>query len=132
MLKFKMEDERQLVFSSSEPEPWIDYSSDYPPSTAPVEQPWEQQEQSNKDEVTELAATIQELAISDEEGIDSHEQDDRDELPRTDEDSQCHGNVYGRPATVLDSDGDSDELDKADNDAGVYVQSLNQCSSSCV
>ena len=123
MHKFKMEDDRQQVFSSSEPF-CIEFPSDYSPSEALVEQPWEQQEESNKDEVTELTATIQELAISDDEEDDNHIREQDDELQRTDEESQC--NVYSRPSisnAILDSDKDSDsEMDKAaDNDTGMWL-----------
>ena len=94
MLKFKMEEENRPEFSSPvepevEPFQLIDYAS-VPDTVAPVEQRWEQQEKSNKDNVTELILRrMRRLAISSdkEEGNSHHERDD--EL-RTDEDSQCN------------------------------------------
>ena len=55
---FKMEEENRLESSSSvepevEPFSQINYAS-VPDTVAPVEQPWEQQEESNKDDITEL------------------------------------------------------------------------------
>ena len=59
----KMEDENQPGFSSSVLDSFpINYAS-IPGAVELSEQPWEQQEESNKDEVTELTATIQEPAI---------------------------------------------------------------------
>ena len=95
MLKFKMEEDNRPEFSSPvepevEPFQLIDYAS-VPDTVAPVEQRWEQQEESNKDDVTGLTGTpIQRLIISfNREGNGNHKQDD--EL-RTDENSQC--NLY--------------------------------------
>ena len=108
-----MEEENRLESSSSvepevEPFSQINYAS-VPDTVAPVEQPWEQQEESNKDDITELTGTIRGLAISsdEEEGNGNHEQDD--EPLSTGENSQC--NLY-QPAifSAIDSDGDgSDE-----------------------
>ena len=126
MLKFKMEDEDRLeILSSVKPE--VESYASVPDTVAPVEQPWEQQEESNKNDVTELTGTMRGLAISDEEEGNGgpHEQDD--EL-RTDENSQC--NLY-RPAISSTTDSDEDGSDEAqewrltrvdsEDDAGVYI-----------
>ena len=120
----KMEDDNQPGFSVSVPDSFpINYAS-IPGAVALVEQPWEQQEESNKDEVTELTATIQELAIeSGGEDDDNHERDDE---PPPDEDSQLRN--LRRPLAIsnaiLDSDEDlSHEVDKADSDAGMWLVS---------
>ena len=120
-----MEDDNQPGFSSSELDSFpINYTS-IPGAVELVEQPWEQQEESNEDEVTELTATIQKLAIESGADDDNHEQDD--ELLRTDEDSQlCN---LRRPLAIsnraiVDSDEDlSHEVDKADSDAGMWLVS---------
>ena len=120
--QIKMEEENRLEFLSSEVE---SYAS-VPDTVAPVEQPWEQQEESNKDDVTELTGTMRGLAISDEEeGNGDHEQDD--EL-RKDENSQC--NLY-RPAISSTTDSDEDSSNEAqewrltrvdsEDDAGVQI-----------
>ena len=102
-----MEEENRPEFSSSV-EPEVESYASVPDTVAPVEQPWEQQEESNKDDVTELTGTMQGLAISDEEeGNGDHEQDDR---LRTDENSQY--NLY-RPAISSTTDSDEDGNDEA-------------------
>ena len=87
----------------------IDYAS-VPDTVAPVEQRWEQQEKSNKDNTTEfILSRMQRLAISSdkEEGDSHHERDD--EL-RTDEDSQC--NLH-RAAIFSAIDSNKDGSDEA-------------------
>ena len=111
-----MEEENRPEFSSPvepEVEPFqIDYAASVPDTVAPVEQRCKQQEESNKDNVTELILRwpgMRRLAITSdkEEGNGHHERDD--EL-RTDEDSQC--NLH-RAAIFSATDSNKDGSDEA-------------------